>query len=548
MRVSLLQVVAAARLREASLAAESAGYILLAVVDQVAAAPRRVTLAGVDLGEEGKLRLSTAEPCDEQAAELELRALLEQLLRVASSSTPALQRVARHAEPAGLGGLGRELEAALIPVNRAAAQRALARLVRETARAVERGLEVEEEVSKVESPLVAALLVTPAPSPVPRRPPAVSAPPVTLREVSSPAPPVAFKIAVDAPPAPIPPLEMPAIQALRRMEPMPEQEARPAQALEPVVTVETVLTEELDVDVEVELELEPERSPREAETRPEPVILRSVAPPAPPAALGSPLETPRLGTLVAPSTVFQEVTSEHELTERMPPVALLEEAPEAGAFEDQRCSSEMGDQAKPAPIEEERVEAPIEEERVEAPAELEAEAPAELEAGAPAELEAEAAAELEAEAPAELEAAGELEAFSIAIELLDAEAHVEALPEPLDESDIIVEESPLELAFTPSPHPPASVTLEALRGPNYEPEPDYEPEPLPEYEPEPEPEPTPPSLPRVQLRREPLRSDIEDLLRGFRNEAGPTEPELSRELRILAGLELTPPPTTAGER
>jgi hypothetical protein len=145
-------------------------------------------------------------------------------------------------------------------------------------------------------------------------------------------------------------------------------------------------------------------------------------------------------------------------------------------------------------------------------------------------------------------------------------------PEPLSEDDLIeeiplemalaidaepvavpeaVEELPaasIELAFTPSPHQAATLTLEALRGPNFEPEPDYDPEPLPMYEAEPEPEPTPPSLPRVQLRREPLRSDIDDLLRGFRNETGPSEPELSRELRMLAGLDLTPPPTTAGER
>ncbi len=209
MRVTLLEVVSAARLRVASLAAESAGYILLAVADQVAVAPRRVSLSGVDLGDEGKVRLSTGEPISEPAAEAELRALLEQLLQVASSSTPALGRVARQVDLSGLAGLVRELEAALIPVNRAAAQRALARLARETTRAIERGLEVAEEPSRVESPLLATLLVTPAPAPEPRRSPAVLPPSLALREVSSPPPPVARKVAISVPPAPIPALDMP---------------------------------------------------------------------------------------------------------------------------------------------------------------------------------------------------------------------------------------------------------------------------------------------------------------------------------------------------
>jgi hypothetical protein len=539
-RVSLLQIVAAARLREASLAAESAGYILLAAADQVATAPRRVTLAGVDLGDDGRVRLSTGEPCTEQAAERELRALLEQLLLVASSSTPALLRVARHAETAGLGGLVRELEAALIPVNRAAAQRALARLVRETARAMQRGLEVVEEPSRVESPLVAALLATPTPTVEPRRVPPVPAPTLTLREVSSPAPPVAVKIAVDVRPAPIPALEVPIIRAPQVVEQAPELVA----ALEGGILESTF-------EVEVEVEFEEERSPREAETRPEPVVSRSVAPPAPPILAGSPLETPRLGTMVAVSTFFQETPPEYELTERMPPIALLEggEAPEASEC----VSMEEAAPAEAVPAEAVPAEAvPAEA----APAEAAPAEAVESIAGPDEQLD-QVAIELDPEILVDAsdesiasEPVAELEVIAASEPVAEFEvvAASDALPELLEESDIVEEELPLELAFTPTPHRAATVTLEALRGPNFEPEPDYEPEPLPEYEPEPEPEPTPPSLPRVQLRREPMRSDIQDLLRGFRNETGPSEPELSRELRTLAGLDLTPPPTTAGDR
>jgi hypothetical protein len=58
-------------------------------------------------------------------------------------------------------------------------------------------------------------------------------------------------------------------------------------------------------------------------------------------------------------------------------------------------------------------------------------------------------------------------------------------------------------------------------------------------------EPAPEPQVRVRPSREPRRSDIGDLLRSFVNADGPSEPELRRELKKIAGLELTPPPTTA---
>src|SRR6185436_2598062 len=64
------------------------------------------------------------------------------------SATPALLRSGQREPQSGVDALIRELEAALIPVNRAAARRALSRLHRETARAA--GSVVVE--SRVERP------------------------------------------------------------------------------------------------------------------------------------------------------------------------------------------------------------------------------------------------------------------------------------------------------------------------------------------------------------------------------------------------------------
>ncbi len=67
-------------------------------------------------------------------AEGSIRAILTRLLEASGSQTPALASAARRRPSAGLGTLVEELEAALIPVNRAAGRRALARLAREVKR------------------------------------------------------------------------------------------------------------------------------------------------------------------------------------------------------------------------------------------------------------------------------------------------------------------------------------------------------------------------------------------------------------------------------
>ncbi len=141
MTVSLLHIVAAARAHLAPLAAESAGYLLLAAADHVATSPRSIQSHDVELLPDGAVRLRAGDGggAGAEGAELALRRLLAHTLEVSSSVGPALRRAAARNEPVGLGHLVRELETALIPVNRAAARRALSRLHRETERALRSG-------------------------------------------------------------------------------------------------------------------------------------------------------------------------------------------------------------------------------------------------------------------------------------------------------------------------------------------------------------------------------------------------------------------------
>ena len=155
MSVTLVDVLAAARARCAPLVGELAGYLVLGVADQVAAAPRRVAAADIILGPDGAVALVGGRAASDHAAEASLRDLLKHLLVNASSASPALSRASRGSCGRGVAALVRELEASLIPVNRAAGKRAATRLYRETKRAVDEGLlaawrESERESQRVE--------------------------------------------------------------------------------------------------------------------------------------------------------------------------------------------------------------------------------------------------------------------------------------------------------------------------------------------------------------------------------------------------------------
>jgi hypothetical protein len=183
MGVTLSEVKRAARAYRAPLAGESAGYLVLAIADQVLNAPRLVQETDIQLTEDGGLRVLSGCASSDADAELGLRRALDGLLLVASSGSAALTRASRRTSPVGLSALVRELEAALIPVNRAAARRALARIHRETTRALAAGTLPAEDESATKQPIAAALPVDLAPE-LAEAPHAVPPPPsITVLDI-----------------------------------------------------------------------------------------------------------------------------------------------------------------------------------------------------------------------------------------------------------------------------------------------------------------------------------------------------------------------------
>ncbi len=282
MTVSLLEILAAARTHAAPLAAESAGYLMLGVADHLALAPRGVIADEIELSPDGSVRLRAHRAGANGASpEVAVRRLLGRTLEVASAAGPALRRAAERCDEAGLPGLVRELETALIPVNRSAAKRALTRLHRETQRARDAG--------KLEAQLQHEAAVQATPAPV--------------------ADAMAFstEFPETAPPAPVLPSVAPAVAVVA---------AEPPAAAVPVTARVSVEVPAAAVAAPVPAAflspppLPTTRAVNETLTKPEPVVVRARE-------RGS--STPRLGTVVTAQSLPGE---EGELTERAPSVAL----------------------------------------------------------------------------------------------------------------------------------------------------------------------------------------------------------------------------------
>lgn len=137
MEISLDWVTEAARRRLAAVTPEVAGYIVLLATRALEERLFRVSAANFALSETGEVRAHPEGRMSESEVEAALRDLLGSLLSLSPSASPAVVAVAARTESAGLHALTAELTAALIPINHAAAQRALARLFRETRRARE---------------------------------------------------------------------------------------------------------------------------------------------------------------------------------------------------------------------------------------------------------------------------------------------------------------------------------------------------------------------------------------------------------------------------
>ena len=110
------------------LAPELAGYLALEIAEGADDTDGDVDPRSVYIAEEGTVALVKRRDPPAGDPEGSIRAILGRLLEASGSKTPALTAAARRRSMRNLRVLSEELEAALIPVNRAAGRRALARL------------------------------------------------------------------------------------------------------------------------------------------------------------------------------------------------------------------------------------------------------------------------------------------------------------------------------------------------------------------------------------------------------------------------------------
>jgi hypothetical protein len=170
MDISLDLVIEAARRRLAAITPEGAGYIVLLATQQLIVHPCRVLPADLLLQEDGDVRICALPRASEQEVEAALRTLLATLLALSPSPAPAISAVVQRPRNAGLHPLAAELSAALIPINHAAARRALARLYRETRRAggiAADGAPPAASARAATDPAVASGSLVESPSPAP---------------------------------------------------------------------------------------------------------------------------------------------------------------------------------------------------------------------------------------------------------------------------------------------------------------------------------------------------------------------------------------------
>ncbi len=140
--VRLTDVTLAAERGYAPLGPEFAGFVVLEAALRLREVGGGVVSASeIALDAGGQLHLAAPpKRADEACCVAELRCRLRELLDVATSSTPSLRLCARRREVTSLAMLIRELQGALVPLNRAASRRGVARIAKETFDARNRGL------------------------------------------------------------------------------------------------------------------------------------------------------------------------------------------------------------------------------------------------------------------------------------------------------------------------------------------------------------------------------------------------------------------------
>ncbi|HHH12218.1 MAG TPA: hypothetical protein ENK23_09140, partial [Sorangium sp.] len=163
--VSLIEVLAAARRQHASLVVESSGYLLLAISRGMGGLAVDVDPAAMMLRTDGALTLTGPRArCAAEDAAHTLRQLAQRLLDVSIGKSTGLRAAIRPPEDGRnpLNGLITGVTKALIPLNRSAAKRALARLARETIRAKKRGQLRAEDIQREAEEIAAACARGPA--------------------------------------------------------------------------------------------------------------------------------------------------------------------------------------------------------------------------------------------------------------------------------------------------------------------------------------------------------------------------------------------------
>jgi hypothetical protein len=191
------------------LGCELAGFLVLQTLLRVhELGGGAVTTTAVVLSPGGNVGLAAAPArCDEAVAAGALRAMLGELLAICTSTTPALRACARR-RGGTLAGLCDELEAALVPLNREASQRGLARIARTAIEARAAG-RLRKRKAAPRAPLAGAAVSSDA---KPREQPMVHAEPEVAAQLAAdedavptpalptPMPRVAIAVAKTAPP------------------------------------------------------------------------------------------------------------------------------------------------------------------------------------------------------------------------------------------------------------------------------------------------------------------------------------------------------------
>lgn len=144
MPFSLSQILSAARATPTLLGPESAGFLILSVLENTGLQPLRLDARCIILAGNGAVHASAPQETTPEDADRRLRQLLQQALCCSGSRHRALLQVAA-ALPRGLSQLRDEVMTAMVPLNRGAARRALTRLHR---RLEEAGSDIESSASE----------------------------------------------------------------------------------------------------------------------------------------------------------------------------------------------------------------------------------------------------------------------------------------------------------------------------------------------------------------------------------------------------------------